>query len=118
MDEVLPSIIGTHISLVLIMIFKGNMNLNIPEDLKKYVILAEDGTIIDYFKCPVPGCEYTTRLGPGAVRMHILIKADPLSTTRYDKDHEEYFKQNESELSPETVRELAKIPYRLVSYRK
>ena len=54
------------------------MSLNIPENLKKYFSLSEDGAIIDRFKCPVPGCDYTTRLGPGAVRMHLMINADPL----------------------------------------
>ncbi len=100
------------------MFFTGKMSLNIPEHLKKYVIISQDGTIIDKFKCPVPGCNYTTRLGPGAVRMHLLIKADPLSKTRYSSEHEEYFKKHMSELSPETVSALAKIPYRLVSYKK
>ena len=100
------------------MIFKGKMSLNIPENLKKYCILAEDNTIIDWFKCPVPGCDYTTRLGPGAVRMHVLIKADPLSSQRYCTDHEEYFKEYESDLSMDTVRVLANIPHRLISYRK
>jgi hypothetical protein len=94
------------------------MSLNIPEHLKKFCVISEDGTIIDRFKCPVPGCNYKTRLGPGAVRMHILIKADPLNETRYSPDHEEYFKQYESELTLDTVRDLAKIPYRPVSYKK
>jgi hypothetical protein len=94
------------------------MSLNIPEQLKKYCIVSTDGTIIDRFKCPVPGCEFKTRLGPGAVRMHILIKADPRSDTRYSPEHEEYFKQYESELTLDTVRDLAKIPYRPVSYKK
>ena len=50
--------------------------------------------------------------------MHILIKADPLNETRYNPDHENYFKENESELSMDNVRILANIPYRPVSYRK
>ncbi len=108
----------THILVSAIMIFTGNMSLNIPEHLKKYCSLSVDGTIIDRFKCPVPGCTFTTRLGPGAVRMHILIKADPMNETRYSTEHEEYFKEHESELSMDNVRILANIPYRSVSYRK
>ena len=100
------------------MFFTGKMSLDIPEHLEKYVILSQDGTIIDKFKCPVPGCDFTTRLGPGAVRMHILIKADPLSKTRYSAEHEAYFMAHESELSTDMVRSLAKNPYRLVSYKK
>ena len=108
----------THILVYVIMIYTGNMSLNIPEHLKKYCSLSVDGTIIDRFKCPVPGCAFTTRLGPGAVRMHILIKADPMNETRYSPEHEEYFKEYESELSMDNVRVLANIPYRPVSYRK
>ena len=107
-----------HISFGMIIIFPGNMSLNIPESLKKYCILAEDDTIIDMFKCPVPGCNFATRLGPGAVRMHVLIKADPMSKTRYSADHEEYWKEFESDLSMDNVRVLANIPHRLTSYRK
>jgi hypothetical protein len=94
------------------------MSINIPEKLKKYVKLAQDGTLIDQFKCPVPGCDYTTRLGPGAVRMHILINADPMSGNRYNPDHENYLRANESELSLDLVRELANFPYRSISYKK
>jgi len=94
------------------------MNINIPEKLKKYVKLSQDGTVIDVFKCPVPGCSYTTRLGPGAVRMHVLIKGDPMSETRYCTEHEAYLKAHESELSLDTVRELASFPYRSISYKK
>lgn len=107
-----------HISPFVIIIFTGKMSLNIPEYLKKYCILSEDGTIIDRFKCPVAGCEFKTRLGPGAVRMHVLLKADPMNESRYSPDHEEFFKQNESELGPDTVRALASFPYRPVSYKK
>ncbi len=94
------------------------MSLNIPEHLKKYCSLSEDATIIDRFKCPVSGCSFNTRLGPGAVRMHILIKADPLSQSRYNPDHEAYWREHESELSMDNIRILADIPYRTVSYRK
>jgi hypothetical protein len=107
-----------HIWVSVIMIFKGNMSLNIPDHLKKYCSLSEDATIIDRFKCPVPGCSYSTRLGPGAVRMHILIKADPQNESRYSSEHEEYFKENEPELSMDNIRILSNIPYRPISYKK
>ena len=100
------------------MIFTGKMSLNIPEKLKKYCTLSADGTIIDRFTCPVPDCTFTTRLGPGAIRMHLLIKSDPLSDSRYDQAHEAYFKEHESELTIDNIRMLAKIPYRTVSYNK
>jgi len=86
--------------------------------LRKYCILSEDETIIDRFRCPVPGCTFTTRLGPGAVRMHLLIKADPSSKTRYCSKHEAYLKEHESELTLNTIRVLSKIPYRPVAYKK
>ena len=106
-----------HISFELIITFKGKMSLNIPENLRKYCLLSEDASIIDKFKCPVPGCTFSTRLGPGAVRMHVLLKADPLHESRYCPEHEAYFRANESELSMDTVRALAHLPYRAVSYR-
>lgn len=94
------------------------MSINIPEKLKKYITLSEDGSIIDRFRCPVPGCDYSTRLGPGAIRMHILINADPLSENRYCPEHETYLREHESELTIDDVRVLAEIPHRHVSYRK
>ena len=100
------------------MIFKGKMSLNIPEVLKKYCIVSADDTIIDRYKCPVAGCDYSTRLGPGAVRMHILMKADPMNETRYDPDHEVYWKQFASELSMDNIRVLANIPHRPTSYKR
>ena len=100
------------------MIFTGKMSLNIPEKLKKYCTLSDDGTIIDRFTCPVPGCTYNTRLGPGAIRMHLMLKSDPLYESRYDPVHEEYFKEHESELTLDSIRLLAKIPYKTVSSRK
>ena len=100
------------------MVFTGKMSLNIPENLRKYCIVSEDGSIIDKFKCPVPGCTFTTRLGPGAVRMHVLLKSDPLNESRYCPDHEAYWREFESDFSIDTVRALAHIPYRPVSYKK
>jgi hypothetical protein len=94
------------------------MSLNIPENLKKYCLISTDGTIIDRFKCPVHDCSFTTRLGPGAVRMHVLLKTDPLNESRYSPEHEAYWRENESELSMDNVRILVNIPHRPTSYRK
>jgi hypothetical protein len=90
------------------------MTLKIPANLQKYVVLSEEDDIIDFFKCPVEGCKFTTRLGPGAVRMHILIKADPKVEGRYDKQHEEYAKKAEM-LNMDFVKTLAEFPRREVS---
>ena len=90
------------------------MTLKIPANLQKYVVLSEEDDIIDFFKCPVDGCKFTTRLGPGAVRMHILIKADPKVEGRYDKQHEEYAKKADM-LNMDFVKTLAEFPRREVS---
>jgi hypothetical protein len=99
------------------MFFTGKMSLNIPENLKKYCSLSVDGTIIDRFKCPVPDCTFTTRLGPGAIRMHLLLKSDPLYESRYDPLHEAYFKEHENELTIDNIRVLSKFLFRDVSSR-
>ncbi|MCW4050585.1 MAG: hypothetical protein NWE89_12715 [Candidatus Bathyarchaeota archaeon] len=85
------------------------MSLNIPDQFKKYIILTPHGDNIDRFKCPVPGCEFTTRLGPGALRMHLIMKADPNMESRYDIQHKTYYEEN-SELDSEMVKALAVIP--------
>jgi hypothetical protein len=93
------------------------MTVNIPENLRKYCSLAEGEDIIDRFVCPIEGCDFTTRLGPGAIRMHMLMKADPM-TAVYEPSHDEYFRVHAEDLTLDSVKELAKIPYRAVSYRK
>ena len=82
------------------------MSLNIPEHLREYVTLAEEGDAIDRFRCPV--CSFRTRLGPGALRMHLMLKSDPKVETQYDPAHEEYMKT--IEFSLDTVKELAVFP--------
>lgn len=82
------------------------MSLNIPEHLRVYVTLTEEGDMINRFKCPV--CSFRTRLGPGALRMHLLLKSDPMVETQYDHAHEEYMKT--TEFSLDTVKELAVFP--------
>jgi hypothetical protein len=91
------------------MLFVGNLSISIPPELQKYVVLTQLGDYIDRFKCPVPGCDYTTRLGPGALRMHMILKADPNVPSRYDRQHEEYMKQNVV-LDKEQVKILGDIP--------
>ena len=82
------------------------MSLNIPEYLRVYVTLTEEGDMINRFKCPV--CSFRTRLGPGDLRMHLLLKSDPMVETQYDSAHEEYMKG--IEFSLDTVKELAVYP--------
>lgn len=93
------------------------MTLQIPENLTKYCSLAEGEDIIDRFICPIEGCDFTTRLGPGAIRMHMLMKSDPLSAV-YEPSHEVFFKDHHIELTMDSIKVLAKIPFRKISYRK
>ncbi len=93
------------------------MTLQIPENLRKYCSLAEGEDIIDRFVCPVDGCDFTTRLGPGAIRMHILMKSDPMATV-YTPEHEEFYKAHQDELTVNSVKALSRIPYRAVTYNK
>ncbi len=82
------------------------MSLNIPENLRVYVTLTEEKDKVNRFRCPV--CEFRTRLGPGALRMHLLLKSDPKVETRYDPAHEEYMKTTDFTL--DTVKDLAVYP--------
>ena len=91
------------------------MTALIPENLKKYCSLAEGEDIIDRFVCPV--CDFSTRLGPGAIRMHLLMKADPLSKV-YEVGHEEFYKANQMDITIDAVKKLAEIPYRTITYTK
>ncbi len=80
--------------------------LNVPTHLREYVALTENEDKINQFKCPV--CGFRTQLGPGALRMHLLLKSDPKVESRYDPAHEEYMRT--TEFTIDTVRELAKFP--------
>lgn len=84
------------------------MRIDIPKELLKYLVLDESRQNIESFKCPV--CKFTTKLGPGALRMHLLLKADPTLNTRYDKEHEEYFCEHQKELGLNSVRILSSQP--------
>ena len=56
------------------------------------------------------GCDYQTDQGPGSLRMHMIINADPKCTGRYCKEHEAYVAANPETISQEWVRYLAKFP--------
>ena len=86
------------------------MSLELKESLRKYVRLTEDGQLIERFICPVEGCNFSTRLGPGALRMHILLRSDPKIEGRYSIHHEEFYNNNQQELGLETVRYLHSFP--------
>ena len=49
------------------------MSLEIRDPLSKYVRLTMDEQRVERFACPVEGCGFTTKLGPGALRMHLLL---------------------------------------------
>lgn len=89
------------------------MATQIPEKLRKYCSLAEGEDIIDRFVCPV--CNFSTRLGPGAIRMHVLMKSDPLAKV-YEAGHEEFFNANRADLTVDSIKELAMIPFRAINY--
>ena len=96
--------------------FNGEkMSTQIPENLKKYCSLAEGEDIVDRFVCPV--CDFSTRLGPGAIRMHMLMKSDPLSKV-YEVGHEEFYKTNYADLTIDSIKKLSKIPYRSITSNK
>jgi len=45
----------------------------IDEMFMRYIEINEEKKRIESYKCPVPGCNYKTQLGPGAVKMHTII---------------------------------------------
>ena len=84
--------------------------LEIEADLRKYCLLKEDGTCIDKFVCPVEGCGFATKLGPGALRMHLLMKSDPNVESRYCEAHERFCHANIHELGMDAIRLLSSLP--------
>jgi len=91
------------------------MAVNIPVNLRKYCYLVEGEDIIDRFVCPV--CDFSTRLGPGAIRMHMMMKSDPLSKV-YEAEHEAFYQANHTELTIDAIKTLAVIPFRSITYDK
>lgn len=76
----------------------------------KYVSISEDYSMINQFICPVEGCGYQTDQGPGSLRMHMLLAADPNIKGRYCPSHEAFMKANPDEMTIEGVRYLAHFP--------
>ena len=48
----------------------------IDERFMQYIEINEEKKRIESYKCPVPGCSFKTKLGPGAVRIHTIIVQD------------------------------------------
>ena len=49
-------------------------------------------------------------LSPGALRMHLLLKADPTKESRYCSSHEECCRAYQEELGLEAIRYLSSLP--------
>ena len=108
----------------------------IDERFMRYIEINEEKKRIESYKCPVPGCDYKTRQGPGAVRMHTII-VQSKSTTKDESGeyrwmqtgghsgnpegwdiqaHIDYFKEN-NVLTSADVTELARTDTRPYSER-
>jgi hypothetical protein len=110
---------------------------DVDERFLLYVEINQEKKRIELYKCPVPGCHFTTQLGPGAVRMHTIIVQEKsllkdesgeyawaqTGISRDDQegfDHEahiDYFKENEA-LTLADVMELARTDTRPYSERE
>ena len=88
------------------------MTLEIPEKYEKYVVLDEDEEKIKKFECPL--CDFETKQGPGALRMHLVLNSDPNIESRYDGEHEEASKK-EQIYKLNAVRELSEFPHESVN---
>lgn len=88
----------------------GSLSLEIQANLRKYCRVTEDGSRVDRFVCPVEGCGFTTRLGPGALRMHLLMKSDPDVDSRYCEAHDRFSRTHSNELGLDVVRYLHGLP--------
>ena len=104
---------------------------DIDERFMPYIVINEEKKRIESYKCPVPGCTFTTRQGPGKVRMHTLVVqsksmmkdesgeyewAQPGITSNNPEGwdiqaHIDYFKENEP-LTLNDVIELARTDTR------
>jgi hypothetical protein len=87
--------------------------LEIEQKYLKYIKLNDDGTVIDQFTCPVDGCDFETDQSPGALRMHMIIKADPKITGRYCPRHEGFYRSHQDELTLRGVSYIARFPSKL-----
>ena len=102
----------------------------IDERFMRYIEINEEKNRIESYKCPVPGCNYSTKLGPGAVRMHSIIVQEKSGMKdesgefrwkqrgRWDNQaHIDYFKEN-NVLTVEDVIELGRTDTRPYSERE
>jgi hypothetical protein len=85
----------------------------ITPNFRKYVTISSDYSMIEQFKCPVKGCGWESDQGPGALRMHILITADPNMKGRYNPTHEAFLNANPNEMTLDGVRYLSQFPSNL-----
>ena len=89
------------------------MALEIDPRYKKYYLLDKKRGTIDQFVCPVEGCGFQTDQGPGALRMHLIISADPNCKGRHCKVHEEFVREHPESVGLDWVRYLAQFPSKL-----
>ena len=109
---------------------------DIDERFMPYIVINEERKRIEAYKCPVPGCNFTTKQGPGRIRMHTIIVqtkstlkdesgeyvwAEPgITSDKPDgwdiQAHIDYFKENEF-LALKDVIELARTDTRPYSER-
>lgn len=94
---------------------------NIDKRFLPYIELNQELKRIESYKCPVSGCSFQTKQGPGAVRMHTLIRTQNIVSSDDPegidhKAHLEYFKKNDF-LTLENVKMLARTDTRSYSER-
>jgi hypothetical protein len=93
----------------------NEMTIEIDAKYKQYYLLDKKKGSIDQFVCPVEGCGFQTDQGPGALRMHMVISADPNCKGRHCKKHEEFVREHPETVSLQWVHYLAKFPSKLHS---
>jgi hypothetical protein len=86
------------------------MALEIDPQYKKMYLLDKQRGRISLFTCPVEGCDWQTDQGPGALRMHILIKGDPKCEGRFCKEHADYVSAHPEVQRKDWVQYLARFP--------
>jgi hypothetical protein len=91
------------------------METEIDPRYKRFYLLDNQRGSISLFTCPVEGCNFQTDQGPGALRMHMIISADPNCKGRHCKEHEKYVVEHPETRSQDWVHYLAKFPSRLHS---
>lgn len=94
---------------------------NIDKKFLPYIKLNHKLKRIESYKCPVPGCDFKTKQGPGAVRMHTMIRMENVASTDDPKgvDHKahiQYYKTNDA-LTLDDVKKLARTDTRPYSER-